>query len=677
MKTFYTAFFLFVLWMPLAWGQLVSPTAGAKDDPIRRLGRGAASAELPYDEALKPFYHGVASGDPLSDRVIIWTRVTPTNNPEEIPVNWVVATDLQFANVVQSGTFLTNPGRDYTVKVDVTGLNPGTTYYYTFSALGKQSLIGKTRTAPVGRINQLKFAVVSCQNYEGGYFNAYQKIAERTDLDAVIHLGDYIYEYGKGTYGINDENRKNIPENEILNLADYRTRYALYRLDPNLRAAHQQHAFIPIWDDHESANDAYKDGAENHDAGEGLWSDRLATSKQVYDEWMPIRWDKNSIYRTISYGDLADLIMLDTRIEGREEQIFDISNPALYAPDRTLLGAQQRQWLFEQLNNSQARWKIIGNQIIFSEFNVGWGGPIAGQTPAEAESLFLDIWDGYPVERDVIIDFIADRQINDVVWLTGDFHCSFAFDIAKRPSIFAWDGAAPTYDPATGAGSVAVEFATPSISSANFDENLDAFTAAFLEAQINRPLVNQPSLGIDFGNFAGINPNPHMKYVDLNEHGYFILDLQEDKVQADWYHAETILTPSDKEIYKEGWFSETGKNHLRKASGPSAPKVVQDQLAPFGITTATEQTPDAFVVWSLYPNPSSGQCYLHYGIPTPADVRVSVVDLQGRVIRTIAEKPHQVGNYTLYFDISDLVKGVYLIKFETPTQTQVRRVVLK
>lgn len=674
-------FILFLLTQPV-WAQLVSPTSGVGQDRIRKLGRTARTAEtadLPFDESLRPFYHGVASGDPLEDRVIIWTRVTPDDDLTEVSVRWAVATDLQFNNIVQKGTFTTNASRDYTVKVDATGLEAGTTYYYVFSALGQQSIIGKTRTAASGSVDQLKFAVVSCQNYEGGYFNALGRIAARTDLDAVIHLGDYIYEYGRGVYGVNDESRPNIPEQEIVSLADYRTRYSLYRLDPDLRAAHQQHAFIPVWDDHESANDAYKDGAENHNDGEGSWQDRLAISKQVYAEWMPIREDVTAapIYRTIKYGDLAEIIMLDTRIEGREEQIFDVTNPALYAPDRTLLGENQRSWFVEQLTNSGAKWKVIGNQIIFSEFNVGPFGPATGQSPEEAESVFLDIWDGYPIERDFLIDVISENNIDNVVWLTGDFHCSFAFDVAKRPTIFGWDQAAPTYDPATGAGSVAVEFATPSVSSANFDENLDPFLAAYLEAQLNRPLVNQPSLGIDWSTFGleGANINPHMKYTDLNDHGYFILDLQNDKVQADWYHMETILEPSDAETYKEGWFSNDGENRLQKADSESAPKAVQDSPAPAGVTTGTEE--ESFVLWGLYPNPTSGMCYLNYGLSRKQSVNLTVWNTQGQRVQQLLSKEQSAGNYTFTFDLSELPKGIYLVKFVSDTQEQVRKVVVK
>ncbi|MEO1713508.1 MAG: alkaline phosphatase D family protein, partial [Bacteroidota bacterium] len=262
-----------------------------------------------------PFFHGVASGDPLSDRVIIWTRVTPEDmNTEPIEVTWKVATDPQLADIVQEGSFTTDANRDYTVKVDVTGLAASTTYYYGFEAMEKASLTGRTKTTPTGaEADHLRFGVVSCSNFQAGYFNGYAGLAARNDLDAVIHLGDYIYEYADGVYGDADlfADRPLEPSTEIVTEEEYRTRYSTYRLDTALARAHQQHPFIAVWDDHESANDAYTDGAENHDpATQGDWETRKSVAKKVYFEWMPIREQANDIvYRTIQYGDLLDLIM--------------------------------------------------------------------------------------------------------------------------------------------------------------------------------------------------------------------------------------------------------------------------------------------------------------------------------------------------------------------------------
>ena len=552
-------------------------------------------------DSSSPFEHGVASGDPLTDRVIIWTRVSGTEN-DAVEVEWRVTTDPALSNVIRSGLYTTGPHRDYTVKVDVDGLEAGTTYYYGFTALGKASLVGKTKTAPFSMVDQLKFAVVSCSNLQHGYFNSYGRIADRTDIDAVIHLGDYIYEYsatGEDFYGAEslrtNGERLHVPDKEIVTLEDYRARYAQYRMDPDLLRAHQQHPFILIWDDHESANDAYEDGAENHQENEGVWTDRKAIAKQVYDEWMPVRSDLNEfpLYRTIRYGNLVDLIMLDTRLEGRDEQIANVADPALYSAERTILGSEQKEWFFEQLAASNTLWKIIGNQVIFSEFNVWWAANPADpvlNSPLVLESIFLDIWDGYPSEREQIIDYIAGTEtgnpIDNVVILTGDFHSTFGFDVTKRPAILSGSDPAiavageapipvdPTYDPESGAGSIAVEFATPSVTSANFDENLSPPVAAFFEFQINNPLPDNA------GAIAGVNPNPHMRYTDLNRHGYFILDITPDHAQADWFFTEDIFTRNEDEVFGEAWFTVSGENRLQKSEGPSTAKTNQDEPAP-------------------------------------------------------------------------------------------------
>ncbi|MBC8111618.1 MAG: alkaline phosphatase D family protein, partial [Verrucomicrobia bacterium] len=376
-----------------------------------RVSRETEVNALPFDPQHKPFYHGVASGDPLADKVIIWTRVTPDQD-QTISVTYTVATDVAFNNIVSSGTVTTDLNKDYTVKVDVSGLQANTVYYYSFFALGRRSMIGKTRTATTGNsLNEvLKFAVVSCANYEGGFFSAFSRIADRKDLNAVIHLGDYLYEYAPGTYknaGITDTSRKNEPAKEIITKADYRTRYSLYRLDKDLQKAHQQHAFITIWDDHESTNDSYKDGAENHQANEGNWEERKNIAKEIYYEWMPIRGTHTTtkLYRNNSYGSLLDLTLLDTRLEGRVEPPANFDTPDDPANPRQMLGQEQYNWFTTQLKNSTARWRVIGNQIIFSNTNLGFAATTPTGSPAPTdinairgvENLFIDNWESYPV----------------------------------------------------------------------------------------------------------------------------------------------------------------------------------------------------------------------------------------------------------------------------------------
>jgi alkaline phosphatase D len=282
-------------------------------DYNRSMGKTGA---MTFDPTLKPFYHGVASGDPLADKVIIWTRITPDSGDITAKtVNWIVATDTAFQNIIKTGTVTTDNSKDYTIKVDVTGLNAATTYYYVFKYNGFYSLTGRMKTT-TNDATHLRFAVVSCNNYEAGFFNGFKKIAQRNDIDAIIHLGDYIYDYAPKGYGDSLNGRFVEPKNEILSEGDYRTRYSVYRLDADLRFAHQQQTFISIWDDHESSNDSYKDGAENHQPNEGDWETRKNIAKKVYFEWMPIRdAATNAIYRKIYYGSMLDLIILDNSLE--------------------------------------------------------------------------------------------------------------------------------------------------------------------------------------------------------------------------------------------------------------------------------------------------------------------------------------------------------------------------
>ena len=639
-------------------------------------GAGPRGITIP---AWVPFYHGVASGDPLEDRVILWTRVTPDSTVTgPVEVAWRLATDIELEDVVASGTFTTDADRDYTVKVDATGLVPGRTYYYGFTALGRNSLTGKTKTTPAGATAEhLKFGVVSCANYQAGFFNAYGSLARRTDLDAVIHLGDYIYEYANFQYGSDVVwgDRELDPAGEILSLPDYRNRYSTYRLDTQLVRLHQQHPMIAVWDDHESANDAYVDGAENHNPEtEGSWEERKAIARRVYFEWMPIRdAPEERIYRTFRYGDLVDLIMLDTRLEGRDKQPTTIADSVLLDPDRTMLGAEQKQWLFDRLAQSTARWRIIGQQVVFSEFNVGWAASVTGDTYAAIESLFLDIWDGYPAERSEIVAYLADNEIDNVVILTGDFHSTFAFDVADPPvavrldtingAILPFYTPVPGYDPATGAGSRAVEFATPSVTSANFDENTNLFVAQIFQSQINAPLT----IG---GQPAG-NPNPHLKYADLIRHGYYILDVKADSVQANYYYTP-ILALDETATFGRSLYSRDADNHLTPAGGPSGPKAGQDTPAPADPPenpNATATPAPTIVILSAYPNPVRDRLTLLYAMERSGALAIELFDATGRLVRQLRnESALPTGLYSNEVSLSGLPAGRYYLRLRAAGQ---------
>ncbi len=386
-----------------------------------------------------PFFHGVASGDPLPDAVILWTRVTPAQGvTDSIPVQWMVSTDPQFSQIANFGSALAVADEDFTVKVDVCGLQPATYYYYLFRAEGKNSVTGRTKTAPLGSVSNLKFGVASCSNLPNGYFNAYADMADRhNDMDAWLHLGDYIYEYGSG----NSE-----PPYEITQLPDYRLRHSQYKMDVQSQRLHQLFPLIATWDDHESANNSYMDGAQNHDPSEGVWTDRLSFSAEAYKEWLPIRSPDSTnpikIWRTLKYGDLAELMVMDTRIWGREEQ----GSPE----PKDLLGSDQFDWLEGRLDSTDALWKLLCQQVMFA--------PLPNS----------DAWEGYESERNRLIDFVEDNQIENNVVLTGDIHTFFANEV-----------------PGNSTASAMVEFIVGSVTSTSIPINIPVGLIQILFPHIN------------------------------------------------------------------------------------------------------------------------------------------------------------------------------------------------
>ena len=493
------------------------------------------------------FSHAVASGDPLADSVILWTRITPDDESAE--VFFEVARDPEFNDRVAADYLGTpDPDRDYTVKLDVDGLDAATTYYYRFWNQGVVSPIGRTRTAPDGASDHLRFLVCSCSNWAHGYFHNYRHMGERADIDAVLHLGDYIYEYGNGDYG---DIREYEPPFETLTLEDYRMRYSQYRRDADLQEIHRQHPFIPTWDDHEVANDGWLEGAENHTEDEGDWFARRDAGKQVYFEWLPVREGvPGRVYRQLAYGDLVDIIVLDTRLEGRAEQIGLSGDDALEQindPDRQLLGEEQESWLLERLSSSTSQWKLIAQQVMMGQLILqpGEGG--------EPNRPFLnDIWDGYEMARRRIFQHLIDESIEDVVVVTGDFHTSWANELTINPVDTA------SYDPDTGDGAVAVEFVTPGITS--------------------------PGLPIDPGTIALLQSiNVHVKWVDSVNRGYMVVDIQPERVHCDWFHlnAEQIESRDRSEpSHAAAWMVASGTVQLIAGDGPAPGKDDAPVLAP-------------------------------------------------------------------------------------------------
>jgi alkaline phosphatase D len=467
-----------------------------------------------------PFKEGVASGDPLATAVILWTRVTASGPVE---VKWEVSTTKDFAQLSASGSFNTSADRDFTVKVDATGLGPATTYYYRFKALGRTSPVGRTRTAPTGAVSRLRFGVVSCSSYAHGYFHAYRHLATRADLDAILHLGDYIYEYGDSEYG---KARKYDPAHEIVSLADYRKRYAHYRRDPDLAELHRQFPFITVWDDHETADNSWSGGAENHSDYEGDYGARKKVAQQAYSEWMPIRdQTPDKIYRALSYGDLVDVIMLDTRITGRDKQLEKADDPALADEKRSVLGAAQETWLSSQLASSKAKWQLLGQQIVLATFPAFFNG---------------DAWDGYPAARERLYKILETNAGKNVVVLTGDIHMSFGFELPRDPK-------SPDYDPATGKGSLGVEIVVPGVTSPGYPDQL---------ASVAKQLM------VD---------HKHVKFADVNQRGYAVLDITPERLQAAWYHYTEVEKPAITPKYTGAVAVKAGEKKLAPDMEAAAP----------------------------------------------------------------------------------------------------------
>lgn len=478
-----------------------------------------------------PFKHGVASGDPLPDAVILWTRITPPDGDGSgsFDVAWEVAEDPEMTKHVAGGSFTTDRERDYTVKVDATGLTAGRTYYYRFSALGAKSRVARTRTAPSGKTDHLRFALVSCASMAHGYFHGYREVS-KLDVDAVLHLGDYIYEYGSLEYG---DVREYEPAHEILTLEDYRMRHAQYKRDADLQEVHRQHVFITIWDDHEVANDGYDNGAENHTEGsEGAWQDRKAAAKRAYREWMPIREQPDGrIQRRLAFGDLVDLVLLDSRYWKRTKQAGGVIGPPP-APDpkRTLLGDDQAAWMEDALKTSKAQWKLLGQQVMVGNLILESKKTLAN----------LDQWQGYPESRTRLLDFFRDSGVKDIVVLTGDIHSSWANELVVDP------GDPALYDPTTGKGSLGVEIVTPGISSPGVPE-------VFLG------LIDQAR-----------KLNPHVRWLEPTKRGFVVLDVTRERVQAAWFHFDDIAQPEPKTAaFVNAWAVKTGERRLQEEKAPA------------------------------------------------------------------------------------------------------------
>ncbi len=546
------------------------------------VGMADRSASAAVETGLPQFAHGVASGDPRRDRVVIWTRVTPPRS-RRVRVAWQVSTTPDMAAVVASGETFATEDRDFTVKVDVRDLLPGGLYWYQFEAEGVLSPVGRTRTLPErDATDPVSLAVFSCSNYEKGFFNVYGEAAKDAGLFAVIHLGDYTYEYGKGGYitpalatGLVSEPRAGQlrPRTETVLLDAYRKRLAIYRTDPDLQALHAHAPWITIYDDHESANDAWTGGAENHDpATEGSWQDRKLAALQAYYEWMPLRERPNiellnpatgnpeNLPRSFTFGKVARLFAVDTRLAGRDRQLSTEQVLGIYQADagtgqftldrnpdgtpRSMLGAEQEAWLDEGLEESNQVWQVIANQVLFHYqiaadlqgtsllteplrqqvfalldqlFGPGSGalfaqlGTIGAPSPASE-----DTWTGYPAAKARLYGSLAKAR-NPII-LAGDSHNAWAANLGV---------------PGPGGAKIplGVEFGTASVTSPGFEEFFLGIPPALLDALL--PESSQAK-----------SPTDTLIYSDTSRRGFIKLTLGEQTATADFVFVSTVFSQS-------------------------------------------------------------------------------------------------------------------------------------
>jgi alkaline phosphatase D len=463
------------------------------------------------------FAHGVASGDPLTDRVMIWTHIG--SGEDSVPVTWTVARDPGLSDVILSGETTAEAEHDHTVHVDVTGLEAGVTYHYGFSAEGEDSPVGRTWTLRADA-DRLRFAMCSCAKHNAGFFNAYARIAERDDLDFLLHLGDYIYEASnipaKGQTPGADIGRDFDPLGECRTLDEYRTRYRQYHRDPDVQALHLALPIIPTLDDHELADGAWAGGSDAHDPEEhGPWEDRKAAAFRARWEWLPARppdpSDTTRAFREIKLGDLADIFLLDIRSR-RDQPALE---PEMSRPDRTMMGTEQRDWLMGALDESTAAWRLVGSPSIMHR--------TFSENPSEllrtamlklklmdedGEGPDEDQWDGYPAERDAVLEKFS--TLDDVIVLSADIHVSVAAQLARNGS------------------PVAVEITAPSLTSQNLDEKLE------LEPRDESILAAERE-------FA--EALDHVEWCEFSGHGYVVCDVSRDRLRAEWWLVDGVLEP--------------------------------------------------------------------------------------------------------------------------------------
>jgi alkaline phosphatase D len=469
----------------------------------------------------------VASGDPTPDGVVLWTRVS-VGAGDRPSVGWRVASDPSLSDPAAEGSVVASPDADHTVHAVFSGLRPATTYWYGFRTGDEDSPVGRTRTlpAPDGPADRLRLGVVCCAHYATGYFNAYARLADR-DVDLVVHLGDYIYEAEAKR---ERWTRFHVPRGRCLTLPDYRARHGQYKTDPDLQRLHARHPMVAVWDDHELAGNAWWDGAAGHNRWhDGDWPRRRAAAVRAYREWIPSGLpdpsDPLRIWRTVRPGPLADLMLLDTRLVGRDAPAAG-RRPVVgvHRRDRALLGPEQWHWLEEDFAGAGARWALVASQVVVAPVHLlALGGLLGRRLGAVGGGLIVNSgqWDGYPDERERLLGLLEQRRGASLV-LSGDLHSSWVSTLA------ADDGRGEM---------VAPEFTVPAVSAPTFARALAPKVRgarSVLETAVRRA-------------------NPHVSWVDTAAHGYVLLDVSAERVEGQWWHVDRVGRRTENERLAATW----------------------------------------------------------------------------------------------------------------------------
>ena len=527
---------------PLGRRQVVAGLGALAVAPVAARGGGGRRTQ----PATGPFGWGVASFDPAATSVLLWTRARPGDGAP-LELRWQVFADEGLDDPVADGSATATADDDHCVTVEATGLPAGRTWWYRFELAdgSASSPVGRTRTLPEGPVERLRVAAVSCSRFAAGGFAVYRALADR-EVDLVLHLGDYVYEDGAAGVRAHD------PPEELRTLEQYRRRYAQHRADPDLQALHARHPMVAVWDDHELAGNAWRDGAAGHDdAVDGPWADRRRAATRAHEEWVPGRTrigpeERLEPWRALAIGDLAEVLVLDTR-SWRDRAAATAAELAA-GGERSLLGADQRRWLDERLRRAdRPPWVLIANQVMFHPLRVPIPSPeLAAEVEAngflvvDGQALNPDQWDGYPAEREAVVAAIGD--LGGVVVLTGDVHSSWA-----------WEG------PATADGRPSmIELVTPSVTSTSLGDRLPV-----------SPTLLEAALGA---------VDPDLALVELTRHGYLVADLGPDELRAEWWYVE----PSDPG-------SQVFGAARRSARAPMGLQVVDEPL-PDPIPTTTTST---------------------------------------------------------------------------------------